>query len=225
MRRYISIASLLLFSFSVAFGFLPGTSASSDAHIIGQEHLESSAELISELDDCIQQRFLDVDQAFGFRRLTRVGETPHRFKPENAKELSVVRYLTGANLNVVLYLAGRNIVQQGTDTREINRSVMKGPIFITDNDKRVTGSPTPLELLEHGQKAMRVFQKSDAYDFAIRDWRIIARPVRASSSSCLKCHHSSEINIFSQTEPEQESNRLKIGDALGVLLYAYKNGR
>jgi hypothetical protein len=229
MKHAIRITSILLFSCSVGLGFLPDiSSATCSPHIFTQEHPDSSADLISVLDDCIQQRFLDVDQGFGFRRIVRLGETPHRFKPENAKELSIVGYLTKVKLSVVLYLAGRSILKPGSDTPEISGDagrLIKGPVFITDNDRRVTGSPTALELLEHSQKAMRDFQESDRYDFAIREWKIIARPVRTSDSSCLKCHHYNEINILPQAKLGQESRRLKIGDALGVLLYAYRNGQ
>ena len=221
MQRSVSIVSLLLFSFAVAFGFLPATSGAF------QENIDS-ADLISTLDDCIQKRFLDVDQGFGFRRIIRSGDTPHRFKPENARELSIVGYMSKVKLDVVLYLGGRNLLEPRTETTGINHNVgklIKGPVFITDSDRRVTGSPTVLELMEHGQKAMRVFQKSDAYNFAIREWKIIARPVRASDASCLKCHHSDEINIFPETKVGQESRKLKISDPLGVVLYAYRSGQ
>jgi hypothetical protein len=229
MQHTKRITSILLFSCSIALAFLPDiSSATCSPHIFTQEHPDSSADLISVLDDCVQQRFLDVDQGFGFRRIVRLGETPHRFKPENAKELSIVGYLMKVKLNVVLYLAGRNILNTGSDTTEVNGNAgrfIKGPVLITDNDKRVIGPPTALELLEHGQKAMRDVQKSDRYDFAIREWKIIARPVRASDSSCLKCHRYNEIDVLPEAKLEQESRRLKIGDPLGVLLYAYKNGQ
>jgi hypothetical protein len=227
MQRSVSIVSVLLFCFALAFGFLPTTSGALGNPILIQENIDS-ADLISTLDDCIQKRFLDVDLGFGFRRLTRSGDTPHRFKAENAKELSVVGYLSKVKLDVILYLGGRNMLEPRTEASDINHNagkLIKGPVFITDSDRRVTGSPTTLELMEHGQKAMRVFQKSDTYNFAIREWKIIARPVRASDASCLKCHYSDEINIFPETKVGQESRRLKIGDPLGVVLYAYSSGQ
>jgi hypothetical protein len=229
MHRSVSIASLFLFSFAPALGFLQDTSAASGAHILTQETIDSSSDLISALDDCIQQRFLDVDQGFGFRRLVRSGETPHRFKPENAKELSIVGYLSKVKLNVVLYLAGRNLLRPGADAAEAGAGelgkLIKGPVFITGNDVRVSGPPTVSELSEQSRKAMQNFQKSDRYDFTIREWKIIARPVRASEASCLKCHHYDETGTLPQAKVEEESRRLKIGDALGVVVYAYRDGQ
>lgn len=98
-------------------------------------------------------------------------------------------------------------------------------MFVPGDDKRVGGSPAASELLALSQKAMRDFQKSDSADFLVREWNIIARPVRASDSSCLKCHHYNEIRVLPQAKVEQESRKLKIGDPLGVLLYAYKSGQ
>lgn len=227
MHRSVSIAFLFFFFLSVAFLFSTNNSGASEAPFLKQENIDS-ADLISTLDECIQKRFLDVDQGFGFRRIIRSGDTPHRFKPENAKELSIVGYLSKVRLEVVLYLGGRSMLEPRTAAADVNNStarLIKGPVFITDNDKHATSSPTAMELLEHGQKAMRTFQKSDRYDFAIREWKIVARPVRASDASCLKCHHSDGINVLPEAKVEQESRKLKIGDPLGVLLYAYKSGQ
>lgn len=224
MHRSVTIAFLFFFFLSVAFLFSTNNSGASGAPILTQENIDS-ADLISNLDECIQKRFLDVDQGFGFRRIIRSGDTPHRFKPENAKELSIVGYLSKVKLDVILYLGGRSLLEPRTDATDVNYStarLIKGPVFITDNNQPSAGSPTALELLAHGQKAMRSFQNSDTYDFMIREWRIIARPVRASDASCLKCHHSAEVGIIPEVKSGEESRKLKIGDPLGILLYAYQ---
>ena len=68
---------------------------------------------------------------------------------------------------------------------------------------------------------------------AVGAWRVEARPVRASAESCIECHrrHSGfEIKTMPATggaavaaEKPKEAD-LKVGDPLGVLLYAYRKG-
>jgi hypothetical protein len=229
MKRYICFIILCLFSLLVAFGFSPGPSASTlRSFIPSQEHSDSEADLIAALDACIQQRFLDVDKGFGFRRLTRPGDTPHRFKAENAKELTIVEYLTSARLDVVLYLAGRGIVEAKLNSEDVDSiagSLIKGPVSITPSDNQIAGLPTPRQLWNHSQEAMQVFQGSGKYDFSLGEWNFIARPVRASDTTCLECHQRNGTNLFSRGNTRQELKSLQIGDPLGLLVYGYKISR
>lgn len=227
MKRYICFIILCLFSLLVAFSFSPSPSASTlRSFIPSQEHSDSGADLIAALDDCIQQRFLDVEKGFGFRRIIRPGDTPHRFKAGNAKELTIVEYLTRARLDVVLYLAGRGIVGPKLNSQHVDSiagNLIKGPVFITASDKQIAGLPTPKQLWNHGQEAMQVFQGSGKYDFSLGEWKFIARPVRASDTTCLKCHQRNGTNLFSRGNIGQESKSLQIGDPIGLLVYGYKN--
>jgi len=229
MKRYICFIILGLFSLLVAFGFSSAPSASTlRSFVPSQEHSDSEADLIAALDDCIQQRFLDVDKGFGFSRVIRPGDTPHRFKAENAKELTIVEYLTRSRLDVVLYLAGRRIVEaklNSGDADSIAGSLIKGPVSITPGNKPNSGLPLPKQLLSHSQEAMHVFQGSGKYDFSLGDWNFIARPVRASNATCLSCHQRNGTNLFSRSKAGQESKSLQIGDPLGLLVYGYRNSR
>jgi len=228
MRRYICLIILGLFALLVAFGFSSGPSASTLRSFgPSQEHSDSEADLIAALDDCIQQRFLDVVKGFGFSRVIRPGDTPHRFKAENAKELTMVEYLTRARLDVVLYLAGRRIVEAKSNSEDDNiaGSLIKGPVSITPGNKPNTGLPLPEQLLSHSQEAMRVFQGSGKYDFSQGEWKFIARPVRASDATCLSCHQRNGTTLFSRGKIGEDSTSLKIGDPLGLLVYGYKNSR
>lgn len=226
MRRYVCFIILGLFSVLVAFAVSPSPSASNLRGLIpSQEPADSGAELIAALDDCIQQRFLDVDKGFGYRRLVRPGDTPHRFKPENAKELAVVDYLTRHKLDVVLYLAGRGIIEPSPNSKEVDSiaaKVIKGPVRITPGDKQVAGLPTLKQLWDHGQQAMHVFHGSDNYDFNLGEWKFVVRPVRASDQSCLKCHQPNGTSHIAMANRRQESKSLQIGDPLGLLVYGYK---
>jgi hypothetical protein len=223
LQRYVCFTVLGLFSVLFAFAVSPSPYASSlPGPFPPQEYADSDAALIEALDDCIQQRFLDIDKGFGFRRLVRPGETAHRFKPENAKELAVVSYLTGQKLEVVLYLAGRGIVAPNLNSKDVDNvagKLIKGPIRITPSDKPVANLPTLRQLWDRGQEAMRVFQGSENYDFNLGEWKFIARPVRASDQSCLKCHQAGGPSYPIRL---QGSTALQIGEPLGLLVYGYK---
>ena len=188
---------------------------------------DRAAVLISAFDGCIQGRFADVDEKFGFRRIVNPGDTPHRFKPESTRELDAVRGLEGAGLRVVLYLTGRRILREEPqpDAPGANpfRAIIKGPVPITnasaDNAASAGGVPVPppVELWKESRQAILAFAKRDSFDFAKAGWSFIARPVRASDATCLRCHREP----YSMGVPVSEPSNLNVGDALGVVLYGY----
>src|SRR5688572_28374176 len=106
MKRMVQFSCMIISSLFIANILLQSPTA---AAISAQESALES-QFIDALDDCIQQRFKDIDQSFGFRRITRAGDTPHRFKPENAKELASVSELNAQGLNVALYLTSRSVL-------------------------------------------------------------------------------------------------------------------
>jgi hypothetical protein len=222
MKRSVATVCMLVGICVMTYGFLLDVSS-----VRAQEHLDSGRDLILALDDCIQKRFLDIDKGFGYRRIVRRGDSPHRFNPENAKELSIVGDLTRARLSVGLYLAGRNSLKSASDATEAAASTgkpIRGPIIISGNE-RAPHFPTALELRERGLKAMQAFQKSDRYDFGVRDWNVVAIPVRASDASCLNCHLYNDVKTLPGAGPDEQSLKLRIGDPLGLLLYVYRDGR
>jgi hypothetical protein len=225
MENGIRIVSVLLFSGLMAFVFLQGRSAPVRSVFASeQEHPDSDIDLIFALDGCIQHRFEDVDKNFGIRRITKEGETPHRFKPENAKEFDVVRQLEKYQVKVALYLAGRSVLGPKPDEAESSRrsrKIINGPVFITTKGGQDAGLPNSSELWDQAQRAMVSFQTSDTYDFNLAGWRFTARPVRAIES-CLQCHLSDVPSRFATTVVRQPT-LLKVGDPLGIMLYAYKH--
>lgn len=225
MQRYVRFMTLGFFFLIIAVAVSSGPSASTLRGVVpSQESADSGAGLIAALDDCIQQRFLDVDQGFGYRRIVRPGDTAHRFKPENAKELAVVDYLIRHKLDMVLYLAGREIVGPSLNSQEFDRiagKLIKGPVRITPNDKGMAGLPALKQLWDRGHEAMQAFHGSDNYDFNLGGWKFVARPVRASDQSCLKCHQGNGTSYLLR-DRALESRPLQIGDPLGLLFYGYK---
>jgi hypothetical protein len=92
------------------------------------------AVLIGALNDCIQERFKEVDQLFGMRRLVPPGYTAHRFHPETVREVAAVSDLDRAGMRVVLYLSGRDILRPQLDRARLSDEAMwrliKGPVLI-----------------------------------------------------------------------------------------------
>jgi hypothetical protein len=203
------------------------------------------SQIIDALDDCIQQRFKDIDKSFGFRRIIRAGDTPHRFKPENTKEFSSIGELNSKKVEVALYLASRSVLGDKPDDKEWNqdrlasteqgvtpmsigrgtgfsRRIIKGPVLICAKDK--LDMPLPSELWEQSKKAMQVFATKDSFEFTLGNWQFTARPVRASEQSCLQCHLVDSTAVLAR-KPNEEPKQLKIGDPLGVVLYAYRKNK
>jgi hypothetical protein len=180
--------------------------------------------VISSLNDCIQARFRDVDEKFGLRRIATPDETPHRFRPENAREIEAVRALERSGMEVILYLTGRQVLgekpQPATLTDDRAWGLIKGPVLITSSASASAGvaAPKPMDLWDESARAMRVFEKADSYNFVRAGWNFTARPVRATEDICLRCHtgRARALGI-----PIGEGSTLKLGDAIGVVLYGY----
>jgi hypothetical protein len=189
------------------------------------------ARLIAALNACIQERFKEIDEGFGIRRLIRIGETPHTFRPEQASELTAVAALEAAHLRVVLYLTGRRVRAPKPDTSRWGQAdawrLIKGPVAITrvspvadsGTPPFLLAPPPPLALWDESRRAFEAFETSDAHHFASGAWRFIAKPVRAGDAACLKCH--SEPGAISTGR--SPTRPVRLGDPLGVVLYGYQH--
>ena len=169
------------------------------------------ARLIGSLDTCVQERFRNVDGVFGFRRIVRPEETAHRFRPENIRELEEVRELQRANLQVVLYLAAREVLRSRPDPIDplLASHVIRGPALVTPDRLQISDAPAPLQLWDESRLALRAFDRGESHRFTVSGWTFVARPVRASDQSCLNCHRA---------------DTLRLGDPIGAALYGYKKG-
>lgn len=182
--------------------------------------------VIVAFDESLQRRFADVDEGFGFRRIVKSGETPHRFKPENAREESAVRDLEREGLRVVLYLTGRRALAADGRASGTGRGapLVKGPVEVTTAQRQGGPGPDPsLDLRDESRRAMLAFEQASLYEFTAGDWTFVARPVRASDASCLRCH---EADGRTRTIPARDRvPSLRVGDALGAVLYGYPSAR
>lgn len=223
MRRARTLCAALL-AVLAPFALIPDRLASARPAAFAQEHDDPDASLVIALDECIQERFKDVDENFGFRRIIPPGTSAHRFTPENARELEIVKALEKSGLEVALYLAGRSVLGPKPDEaawRNKNlRPLIKGPVLVSAKYTRKGDLPEPSELWEQSRRAMEALKRSDVYDFALRRWSFSARAVRASDGSCLKCHVADRASVIPVTPRERAGSLIKIGDILGILLYA-----
>ena len=192
----------------------------------------SAASLLDALNACIQERFLDVDNGFGFRRLVPPGETPHRFKPENVRELAAVRDLDRAGVKVILYLTSRRVLEPKPETTRpgwSDRWLIKGPVAVAgvvDNPELLRAgpigevAPPPMDLWDEAGRAMAAFEQHESHDFTTSTWTFRARPVRAQNTTCLACHKGNTAHTLPATAGI--NGALRVGDPLGVVLYGYK---
>lgn len=227
MKRAIRITITLIFIAAIAAGLLHEKSHAVQSPARETDCGDSDKQLVSELNDRVQERFKDIDNTFGYRRIIRVGDTPHRFKPENAKELKIVDELNKARLKVALYLASRSVIKINPHIARLRPGqFIKGPGLITADNNQRNSLPEALEIFEQSRNAMAAFEKSDSYDFTLGGWKFTARPVRASDQSCLMCHKSDDwVSLVGSANADQKPEQLKIGDVLGVVIYAYEYSR
>ena len=167
---------------------------------------------ILDLNRAIQERFKHVDRFFGMRRIVVSGDTPHQFKPENVSELSAVQRLRDRHLSVALYMAGRRVLEREPNllTKEptvIDRRVIFGPVAVT-HPTGLDALPHAVDLIDHSRTAFQHLRTNDRYDVTRDGWTLTGRAIRAQSAECLTCHRDRAL-----------------GDALGVVWYAYRSAR
>lgn len=203
------------------------------AHTSQQPPTQTAPEphALDALDREVQKRFHDVI-GFGMARIA----TERRFEPETKEERAAVRELKRAGYEVGLYLAGRAILDDAPEqTRQAKKTfgsgmtgqAFSGPVFVGPGVKRL---PTAAALWDGTRRAMESFAAgAERHEFTTGRWQAEARPVRASEEKCLRCHSTDHRQVYGVTQAgvrfstyEPKGNTLKVGDPLGVLIYAYR---
>jgi len=207
-----------------------------------------SDSVIDALDECIQKRFRQFDTRFGITRMRPLTLHENYFRPETQAERDAVAELDKGGWQVAFYLVGRRILGPKPDMTKFRpilggdtHPIINGPIAITspkifDKNKVMEqfDLPETQKLWDDAQKAMLEFEKRDQYDFAINRWKVAARPIRAGEP-CLKCHTDKPIarnadgslvivgkgNLGLYAYDAHSKTPIKVGDALGVAMYAY----
>jgi hypothetical protein len=170
----------------------------------------SGTDVLSGLNDCVQKRFLDTG-SFGINRILPLHGV-RQFRPANANERATVEDLEQKGYEVALFLAGRQILGSSGNRFLDPRSGVQGPAYITHLSK-IDELPTPNALLPDARAALVSFEAGDRYEAQKDGWNIQLRPLRATSETCVQCHTRG---------PGGANSNLKIGDALGVVLYVFR---
>ena len=184
---------------------------------------------MAELDQHIQKRFGTMER-FGVRRIVTTPYHLQYFKPENEAEKKTLAQLEQDQWTVAFYLAGRQVLEEKPDEMMWQlwekqsgnfylRKPINNPVLLT-RDAKLEHLPTTRELWDETRRAMKMFSRKDQYEFRVGDWKIAARPIRASQEACLKCHVKQQLMADGTVKPLDP--QLKIGAPLGVALYAYR---
>lgn len=177
------------------------------------------------LDRAVQKRFHNVI-GFGMARIA----TERRFEPTTVEEKEAVRALKREGYAVGLYLAGRGVLADEPVENRVawNRfgggagRAISGPIYVSSSSLK--SLPGAVPLWDETRRALESFASGgERHEFTAGPWRVEARPVRASAESCLECHRTrAEFEPKTLPAEAKKSADLKVGDPLGVLLYAYR---
>jgi hypothetical protein len=198
--------------------------------------------LIDPLDELILDRFAQQGRGFGLERVMVPGRGLHTpisslalysqaktigmFVPENEQERGAVAEIEESGLKMVFYLASRRILEPPPDESKNKNTLLlhaplRGPVAITQASQK-TDWPEAVGLREQARKAMQGFESktiTSQSEFSVGDKTFLARPVRAQES-CLQCH-TPQTYQGDPSNTEGAIRQLKVGDPIGVLLYAY----
>lgn len=240
---YLSVAAFV----TTFFQSFTGASQTQDKPVLPKPDLIGiGCSVIDPIDEQIQKRFRTVDGMFGITRVMPANRHLNYFMANTAEEKAAVDELENAGLRVAFYLAGRRILGEKPADNVFSLSgrhhIIGGPVPITQNESLKNGElmedlPQPAQLWDDGQKAMRAFETKDHFEFSVGKWKVEARPIRAGES-CLKCHFQPqpsakntgstpdfvkqlELNLNGATTLAPSDRPIKVGDPLGVAMYAY----
>jgi len=185
---------------------------------------------IDRFDRAIQQRFL-TQPFLGINRITPpFPPNPHlrEFYPQNEEESNSVTHFMNNGWKVDLYLFGRRAQPKVVEGKQQNKFTinyrLNKPVTVT-TDLKQSNLPAAKRLLNQVKVAFQEFQtpnspNESSYEFSIGKWAYVARPVRASNESCLKCH--SDYVITSTVANNQYTfRRRRVGDVNGVIVYGF----
>ena len=180
---------------------------------------------VEALNYCIQKRFHTLD-GFGMARMPVVPQHVYEFAPETSEEQAAVAELQQKGWSVGLYLGGRGLLESPMTQAEwekvgkfSDRKAISEPLRISGK-LPPTDLPKPWELWKIGQRALVASTTSDQYQASFDRWWVDARPIRANQKACFKCHAAEGADGY-PPRSRDPSTELKIGDALGVVIYVY----
>jgi len=180
--------------------------------------------LVNDLDKVIQLRFLNAPQ-LGIRR---IGPSPNphfeHFEPHTEEEKQAVANLQNGEWKVGIFLIGRRGYEIPTVPASDHRNLLvqyklNSPVPVTTNVKK-RELADPKRLQDGVDEAFERFNTAETYDFSLGKWAYVARPVRAREV-CMKCHQDMFVTAKLADKKYAYRSR-RVGDTIGVLLYAFE---
>lgn len=204
------------------------------------------SEQLAALDQAVQVRFAVVpDSDFG---LPRIGPRHGYFSPATENEKAVVSELRKTKQEVIFYVVGRNTILNQRNW--LHYSPVQGPVYITPTNalkvapKTEAYSQTRFLSLNGVAKdapddsslvntSRRVFEDAtlrNGTNDKTGTWKVVARPVVASSPACVTCHNSRAPQKAKDKRRFTLNRRsnfdiVALGDTLGIALYCYRPAR
>ena len=176
---------------------------------------------IEPLDRCIQRR-LHEKPGFGMARILVSPVHLREFKAESTGESEALAALSESGWTVGLTLAGRELLgpEQTVWSDDLN---IGQPVVVTEK-KLPPDMPRAGDLRPIGRRALAASETADSASGKLGRWSVEARVVRADRKSCLDCHSPGD-GEKSTSGDGIVRGPLKIGDALGVVIYVFSRDR
>ncbi|HEY0170261.1 MAG TPA: hypothetical protein VGB98_04355 [Pyrinomonadaceae bacterium] len=241
MKNPSHVPKLLLLTLAVASALASGIQfpravSQSQPSAVAVMSGEREPHPLDALDRAVQKRFHNVI-GFGMARIA----SERRFEPTTEEEKEAVAALRREGYSVGLYLAGRGVLAEVPVEKRVALNsfggwpgrAIAGPIYVSSSSLK--SLPGAVPLWDGTRRALESFASGGGrHEFTAGLWRVEARPVRASAESCIECHRAragfeikplpSGVGAPVAAEAAKDAD-LKVGDPLGVLLYAYRKGR
>lgn len=226
---------LKLFVLTSALVLIALLGASAQEKTNSSKTLLVQCSILDELDEHVQKRFLRADKTFGYARMTPRTHI-NQFYPIDMEERHTVNDLEKAGWQVGFYLAGRSVLGEKPSAEAWQVSnislplpPIKGVLPITKN-VRTELLPEAQSLWHEAKNALAKLAKENHHEFSQGGWTFSARPIRARAE-CLQCHLDdkniralpSRMEVDANGKPlSLPASTLKVGDVLGIAIYAYR---
>ncbi len=177
------------------------------------------------LGERIQTRFHTLDD-FGISRLPLVHQHAMRFDPETPEEKESVSRLRDAGWDVAFYLGSRKLLgpepskAEWAETDELSKlRAISRAIHVTDT-VALAELPDPRDLWAHGREVLGG-TPAGPLPGTLGRWSVVASPIRADRKACLDCHRAGGVAYV----PAGDTGPLRVGDALGVVVFVYSRSQ
>ena len=181
---------------------------------------------LAPLDKAMQVRF-EVPEGFGMGREFRIPEHTKTPILSSSAAREAVAVLRAQGWDVNFYLGGRELLDPNRKNRSLARQQsslglinqpfrdLRGPVALMPPAQQ--NAPDRDAISAQAKLALEADQAQD-YHSRVGQWQLAAYPVTATKQACVRCHDTPENR-------RQLGRAPKIGDTLGVTVYAYRRAK